>query len=153
MSPPPLVCSRAKKKEFKQTGKYCSRIFGGVFSVYPGKFVMHPECCAQVDGNRHTVTLHDCGPDDPLFVSLVPLNRHKPTGKKTKKASGTSGGVVVPQCPSCAPLASGILEVGFVFHCTLNLLTLPGSTNLPKADSFDGPGFVLTDKVVSPNIS
>lgn len=114
-----------------------------------GKFVMHPECCAQVDGNRHTVTLHECGPDDPLFVSLVPLNRRKP--KNTKKASKTSASALVPQCPSCAK-ASGISEVGFILQrFTLNLITLQGTTNLPEADSFDS--FVLTDSVVSRRIS
>jgi hypothetical protein len=110
---------------------------------------MHPECCAQVDGNRHTVTLHECGPDDPLFVSLVPLNRRKP--KNTKKASKTSASALVPQCPSCAK-ASGISEVGFILQrFTLNLITLQGTTNLPEADSFDS--FVLTDSVVSRRIS
>jgi hypothetical protein len=73
-----------------------------------GRFVMHAECCAQVEGNRHTVTLHGCGPDDLLFVSLVPLNRRKPA--KTRKGLKTSSSGDVAHCPSCAK-GSGISEV------------------------------------------
>lgn len=103
-----------------------------------GRFVMHAECCAPVNRNRHTVTLHDCGPDDPLFVSLVPLNRWKPAhrrqstkgrrsawkffensffwlckympvGPESLISLATSGGDVA-HCPWCAK-GSGISEV------------------------------------------
>lgn len=80
---------------------------------------MHAECCAQVEGNRHTVTLHDCGPDDPLFVSLVPLNRQKPA--KTRKVSKPSGSGDVAHCPSCAK-GSGISEVNIVLSNSISFV-------------------------------
>lgn len=61
--------------------------------------MIHPECCAQVDGNRPTITLHSCHPDDQFFLLLVVSKEQKLAEAKRKapKAMDT--------CPSCTCVA------------------------------------------------
>ena len=35
-----------------------------------GKFIVHKECCARVNGNRQTFSLHKPEPSDPLFMPM-----------------------------------------------------------------------------------
>ncbi|KDR84568.1 hypothetical protein GALMADRAFT_717796 [Galerina marginata CBS 339.88] len=52
-----------------------------------GTFCFHPVCCAQVNGNRQTVTLHRCKPDDTLFHTFPEARKRAPNNiKKTSKA-------------------------------------------------------------------
>ncbi|KAF8954277.1 hypothetical protein BDZ97DRAFT_2081817 [Flammula alnicola] len=51
-----------------------------------GLLVFHPPCCAKVDGNRQTVTIHRCRADDPVFHVLPePRKRQPPKSKHPKK--------------------------------------------------------------------
>jgi hypothetical protein len=35
-----------------------------------GKFIVHKECCARVDGKRQTFSFHKPAPSDPLFMPV-----------------------------------------------------------------------------------
>ena len=48
-----------------------------------GKFIVHRECCARLDGNRQTFTIHICSPSDPTFIPLpMPFIKDQGPAKK-----------------------------------------------------------------------
>jgi len=55
------------------SGKCIVINFGCTFTsvyVHVGRFIIHRDCCAQVDGSRQTFLLHQCLPTDTLFEQL-----------------------------------------------------------------------------------
>ncbi|KAJ7631609.1 hypothetical protein DFH06DRAFT_1337586 [Mycena polygramma] len=50
-----------------------------------GEFVAHPPCCARVNGNRQTFTVHVSSPTDTKFVPLVRYQAAPSKKKKNKK--------------------------------------------------------------------
>jgi hypothetical protein len=44
--------------------------------IFVGRFIVHRDCCAQVDGSRQTFLLHKCLPKDTLFEQLPDSSTH-----------------------------------------------------------------------------
>ncbi|KDR73757.1 hypothetical protein GALMADRAFT_212561 [Galerina marginata CBS 339.88] len=62
-----------------------------------GVFVFHAACCAQVDGNRQTATLHRCEDNDPVFHSL-PEAKKRPIKSKAGRRKDVPPRVVCKAC-------------------------------------------------------
>ncbi|KAK7001646.1 hypothetical protein R3P38DRAFT_3326957 [Favolaschia claudopus] len=61
-----------------------------------GRFLIHPECCARVEGQRQTCSVHVSSPRDPNFVSLPLLQPPPPVPKP-----GDPPPVISHFCASC----------------------------------------------------
>ena len=71
MNPPDQVKSRSKQGHLQVSAQSQSLV--GITqstSLSVGKSIVHKECCARVEGNRQTFSLHQPLPSDPLLVSL-----------------------------------------------------------------------------------
>ncbi|KDR70587.1 hypothetical protein GALMADRAFT_214364 [Galerina marginata CBS 339.88] len=62
-----------------------------------GVFVFHATCCAQVDGNWQTATLHRCKDNDPVFHSL-PEAKKRPIKSKAGRRKDVPPRVVCKAC-------------------------------------------------------
>lgn len=84
-NPPFKVHLRSKTRELPVTSK-CLVIVGiqvtNPAGFLVGKFVVHKECCARVDGNRQTFSLHEPAPSDSLFMPISSLFLSDSNGTK-----------------------------------------------------------------------
>jgi len=74
MENPPYKVNSRSKTQGPSAGKWVTKYTGVTkLAGFPvGKFIVHKDCCAQVDGNRQTFSLHQPSPSHPLFMP-VPL--------------------------------------------------------------------------------
>ncbi|KAJ7868036.1 hypothetical protein B0H14DRAFT_3586664 [Mycena olivaceomarginata] len=99
-----LFLREIKWEEYELLKKKIHRDHQDDDEYFSGRFVTHPECCAQVSGNRQTFTIHVTPPNDPNLEPLLhprPAAPPKKTGKGMKPMANTAASQPRFYCSTC----------------------------------------------------
>lgn len=102
------------------------------FTCHTGILIFHPQCCAQLDGNRQTVSFHTCSKDDPIFSQLPRAYSKPPPTKKDPKAP-THKQEDIQLCKSCRSSASSTASLASDVDSLSPSCPSPSSDSKPQA--------------------